>query len=116
MGAAAPNDRALNCRTAPMTRLASALIDIESLLHLAITIWCGVVVNRRATSGNSLTQHTNNRKVQRIELCWAKPVRRGKRMDLRAPERLIGVDVADAHDAALIKQKALDPCGTVRNE
>jgi hypothetical protein len=54
--------------------------------------------------------------VQRIELRWAQPVRRGKRMDFRAPERLIGVDVADPNDASLIEQEALDPCRAVRNE
>jgi hypothetical protein len=45
MGAAPTNDRALNRGAASMTRLARALINIKSLLHLAVAIWCGVVVD-----------------------------------------------------------------------
>jgi hypothetical protein len=54
--------------------------------------------------------------VQRIELLGAQPVRRGERMDLCAPECLVGVDVADPNDAALIKEEALDPRCTVCNQ
>jgi hypothetical protein len=116
MSAATPYDRTLNCRTTTVTRFAGALINIKTLLHLAITIWCGVVVDRGAASRHRLTQHAYDRKVQRIELRWAQPVCRGERMDLRAPERLIGIDVADSNDAALIKEKALDPRCTVCNQ
>ncbi len=45
MGAATPYDRTLNCRTTTVTRFAGALINIKTLLHLAITIWCRVVVD-----------------------------------------------------------------------
>ena len=45
MGAATPYDRTLNCRTTTVARLTSALINIKTLLHLAITIWCRVVVD-----------------------------------------------------------------------
>jgi hypothetical protein len=116
MGAATPYDRTLNCRTTTVARFAGALINIKTLLHLAVAIWCGVVVDRRTAGGHRLTQHAYDRKVQRIELRWAQPVRRGERMDLRAPERLVGIDVADPNDASLIEQEALDPCCAVRNQ
>ena len=45
MGAATPYDRTLNCRTTTVTRFAGALIHIKTLLHLAVAIWCGVVVD-----------------------------------------------------------------------
>ena len=116
MRAATPNDRALNCRTAPVTWLAGALVDVKALLHLAIAIWCGVVVDRGAAGGNRLAQHADDREVQRVELRRAQPVRRGEWMDLCAPECLVGVDVADAHDAALVEEEALDACSAMRNE
>jgi hypothetical protein len=116
MSAAPTNDRALNWGATSATRLTRALINVEPLLHFAVPIRCGVVVDRGAASVNRFAQHTHNRKVQRVELRWAQPICRGKRMDFRAPERLIGVDVADPNDAALIEQEALDPCCTVRNQ
>jgi hypothetical protein len=116
VGAPPTNNYALNCGATTVARLTGALIDVESLLHLAVAIWRRVVVDRGAARRNGLAQHANNRKVQRIKLLGAQPVRRGERMDLCAPECLVGVDVADPNDAALIKEKALDPRCTVRNQ
>ncbi len=116
MGAATPYDRAVNRCTTTVTRLAGALVNVKTLLHLTIAIWGCVVVNRRATSGNGLAQHANDREVQRVNLSGAQRARRGQRMDLRAPERLVGIDVADPNDAALVKKKALDARSTMRNE
>jgi hypothetical protein len=45
MGATASNDRTVNCCTTTVTWLTSALVDIKALLHLAIAIWCRVVVD-----------------------------------------------------------------------
>jgi hypothetical protein len=68
-----------------VARLTGALIDVQSLLHLAVTIWCRVVVDRGAARSNGLAQHADDREVQRIKLLRAQPVRRGERMDLCAP-------------------------------
>ena len=116
MGTATANDRALNCCTATVTWLTGALVDIETFLHPAIAIWCGVVVDRGAARRNCLAQHADDCKVQRVELRRAQPVRSGKRMDLRAPERLIGVDVANPNDAALVEEETLDARAAMRNE
>jgi hypothetical protein len=116
VGAPPTNNYALNCGATTVARLTGALIDVESLLHLAVAIWRRVVVDRGAARRNGLAQHADDCVVQRSELLWAQPVRRGERMDLCAPERLIGVDVADPNDASLIEQEALDPCRAVRNE
>jgi hypothetical protein len=116
MGAATTHDRTVNRRAAAAAWLTGALVDIKALLHLAVAIWCRVVVNRRAASGNGLAQHANDRKMQRIELRWAQFIGGGKRMDLRAPKRLVGVDVADPNDAALVEQETLDACPTARNQ
>jgi hypothetical protein len=45
MGTATPYDRTLNYRTTTVARFAGALINIKTLLHLAVAIWCGVVVD-----------------------------------------------------------------------
>jgi hypothetical protein len=116
MGAATAHDRTVNRRAAAVAWLTGALVDIKALLHLAVAIWCRVVVNRRAASGNGLAQHANDCTMQRFELHWAQFVGGGKGMDLRAPKRLVGIDVADPNDAALIEQETLDPCRTVRNQ
>jgi hypothetical protein len=116
MGAATPYDRTLNCRTTTATRFAGALINIKTLLHLAVAIWCRVVVDRGSAGSNGLAQHADDREVQRVNLNGTQRARRGERMDLCAPECLVGVDVADAHDAALVKKKALDARPTMRNE
>jgi hypothetical protein len=116
MGAATTHDRAVNRCAAAVAWLTGALVDIKALLHLTIAIWGGVIVDRRAASGNGLAQHANDREMQRIELRWAEFVGGGQRMDLRAPERLVGVDVADPNDAALVKKETLDARPTVRNQ
>ena len=41
-------------------------------------------------------------------------VRGRERMHLRAPQRLVRVDVAHAGDGALVEQRCLDRCATVR--
>jgi hypothetical protein len=46
MGAATSHDRALNCCATTVTWLTGALVDIKTLLHLAIAIWRRVVVDR----------------------------------------------------------------------
>jgi hypothetical protein len=45
MGAATPYDRTLNRCTATVTWLTGALVNVKALLHLAVAIWCGVVVD-----------------------------------------------------------------------
>jgi hypothetical protein len=116
MGAATTHDRAVNRCAATVAWLAGALVDIKALLHLTIAIWGGVIVDRRAASGNGFAQHADDREVQRVDLGGAQRVRRGKWMDPRAPKRLIGVDVADPNDAALVEQEALDACRPMPNQ
>jgi hypothetical protein len=116
VGAPPAYNYALNCGATTVARFTGALIDVQLLLHLAVAIWRRVIVDRGAARRNSLAQHADDCEVQRIELLWAQPVRRGERMDLCAPECLVGVDVADPNDAALIKKEALDPRCTVRNQ
>lgn len=116
MRTASTNDRALNSGTAPTAWLTCALIDVQSLLHLTISIWCRVVVDRRATGCDGLAQHADDRMMQRVELGRAQPVRRGEGMDLRTPKCLIGIDIADANDAALVKEEALDARPALRTQ
>jgi hypothetical protein len=116
MSAATTHDRAVNRCAAAVAWLTGALVDIKALLHLSIAIWGGVIVDRGTASGNGLAQHANDRKVQRVNLSGAQRARSGERMDLRAPERLVGIDVADPNDAALVKKKALDACRPMPNQ
>jgi hypothetical protein len=54
--------------------------------------------------------------MQRVELGRAQKVCWGEGMDLRTPKRLIGIDIADAHDAALVEEETLDACPPMRNQ
>ena len=57
MGAPPTNNYALNCGATTVARLTGALIDVESLLHLAVAIWRRVVVDRGAARRNGLAPH-----------------------------------------------------------
>jgi hypothetical protein len=45
VGAPPANNYALNCGATTVARFTGALINIKTLLHLAVAIWCGVVVD-----------------------------------------------------------------------
>jgi hypothetical protein len=86
MGAATSDDQTLNCRTTSATQFTCALIDIKTLLHLAVAIRCRVVINRGAAGVNRFAEYANDCMVEALNLRWAHFVRRGERMDLCAPE------------------------------
>ena len=53
-------------------------------------------------------EHVADRAVQALDVGPAYPRRRQLRMDLRRPQRLVGVDVAEPGDDALVEQDGLD--------
>jgi hypothetical protein len=68
--AAPAEHHATDAHAAPLTGRTTTLIDGESLLHAPVTIWSGVIVNRRAASGNRFAQHTNDGGMKPLPLCW----------------------------------------------
>ena len=66
------------------------------------------VVDRGALRLQPLLQRRDDAVAQRRDLLAGEPARRAQRMDPGAEQRLVGVDVADAGDLALIEQERLD--------
>ena len=110
------NDEAANRCAAGEAGLPLSLVHGEPLLHRAIAIRPGVVVDRRAARLNRLAQHADDRGVESLHLIATQRRPSGKRMEVRSPERLIGVDVPEAGDAALIEQRSLQTAGAPRKE
>jgi hypothetical protein len=52
--------------------------------------------------------------VQPLNLCWAQGCGNGERVELRTPERLINIDIAETGKEALIKEEALQPSASRR--
>ena len=57
-------------------------------------------------------ERLDDARVQALDLGAAQPAGRSQRMDARAEQRLVRVDVPDAGDAALVEQERLHraPC------
>jgi hypothetical protein len=52
--------------------------------------------------------------VQPLYLGWAQGCGNGERVELRTPERLINIDIAEAGKEALVKEEALQPSASRR--
>ena len=91
------------------TRLARPLVDLQPLLHRAVAVGRGVVVDGAAAPLDGLGQDRADRVVQ-VALV-GRPERRGRaqRVKPRRPQRLVRVDVADAGQERLVEQERLEP-------
>ena len=106
----APTERRTTNRTsAAHARFATTLVDGESFLHASVPIWSRVVINRCATCLDRFAQHTHNRGVQPLNLDRAQGCGNSERVELRTPERLVNIDIAEAGKEALVKEEALQP-------
>ena len=92
--------------------LAGPLVDLQALLHRAIAVGRRVVVDRAPATLDGLGQHGPDRVVQPSFV--GRPERPGgpQRMEPRRPQRLVGVDVADAGQERLVEQQRLEPAGS----
>ena len=94
---------------AAFARLARALIDPQMLLHRAVALGRGVVVDRAAAPFDRLRQNVAQGPMQPANVVGAKSVRIAQRVQPRPPQRLVGVDVADPGEEALVHQQRLEP-------
>ena len=78
---------------------------LEGALH---AIGIAEVVDRRALGVDARLQRLDDRAGELVELGARQRPRRSQRVDARAEERLVGVDVADAGDPPLVEQERLD--------
>ena len=89
-------------------RLTRAQVDQELVLHrAALAVGVPVVVDRGALPVDPALERLHDARVQALDLGAAQPARRPQRMDARAEQRLVGVDVPDAGHAALVEQERL---------
>jgi len=103
--------------------LALAAVDRKGGLGAAgRAVRLAIPVDAGPLGVNGGVQHDADRLVEQGDLAGAQAGGRAQRMDLRTPERLVGVDVADAGHDALVEQHGLDrglapgePGGEVRD-
>src|SRR5215211_6719233 len=82
-------------------------------MHAAVcAVWRDVVAKRRALQLHTAPEGCAHRAMQARELACPQLARRRARMDPGAPERLVGVDVPDPGDSALVEKECLDWCST----
>ena len=79
----------------------------QALLHRAVAVGRGVVIDRGAAPLHGLGQDPPDRLVEAPLVRRAERPRRAQRMQPRAPQRLVGVDVADACQERLVEQQRL---------
>src|SRR3989344_6430630 len=103
------DDYALDFGAATAARLAGFLIDCaEGLEVTQRTIWFSVVANARPACPNPFFQYSANGSPYRPDFRFFKRTAFSHRVDFRLPERLVGVDIADACDASLVKKQGLN--------
>ena len=109
VGRPAADDDPPDRPAAAAARLAGPLVDLEVLLHLAVAVGRRVVVDRRAAPDHRLGEDPPDLDPEPPLVGRAERPGRPERMEARRPERLVGVDVADAGDERLVQQQRLEP-------
>ena len=109
MGRSRPDDDPLDRPAAARARLAGALVDLQVLLHRAIAVGRGVVVDRASAPHDRLGQDPPDLVVQMPLVRRAQRAGRPERVESGRPQRLVGVDVADPGDERLVEQERLEP-------
>ena len=106
---AAPGDTDLvDRRPAALARLAPAAVDAELVLHAALApSGLAVVAQRRALTRDPRVERLAHAPVKRLSSRRLERAGDPQRVEPRAPERLVGVDVPDAGDRALVEQRRL---------
>ena len=87
--------------------LAGALVDEQVVLHRAVAFRGGVVVDRAAASHDRLGEDSPDREVEAPLVGRSQGGRRPEGVEPGGPERLVGVDVADAGHERLVQEERL---------
>ncbi len=109
MGRARPDDDPLDGPTAARARLAGPLVDLQPLLHRPVAVGRGVVVDGAAAALDRLGEDPPERLVEVALIGRPQRPSRPQRVEPGGPQRLVGVDVADAGDERLVEQERLQP-------
>jgi len=93
--------------------VAFASVDAKPVLHATPSaVRRGVIAQARALPFDSRLQHVLDRTCQPGELVLVERPGGTQRVDLRAPERLVDVDVPEPRDCALVEERGLDGCAS----
>src|SRR6185437_6487232 len=96
-------------RSATRTRFSFAAVDAKAILHTATSSVRGrVVAETRALACDPRLERSLHGTDQSCDLVVVQRARESPRMDLRVPQRLVDVDVAEARHGALVEQGGLD--------
>lgn len=109
MRAAAADGDLLDGPAAGGARLACAVVDAEVLLMAAVAArTVAVVAEGRAAVGEAVAEDALDGRCELLALCLGQAAGLVARMDPCEKQGLVGVDVAEPRDAALVKQEGLD--------
>ena len=84
------------------------LVDPQVLLHLAVAVGRRVVVDRRTAPDDGLGEDPSELQPEAAFVGGPQRPRRPEGMEAGGPERLVGVDVADAGDERLVEEERLE--------
>ena len=108
-GSATADARLRDRRAAPPTRLSVAPVHAELVLHRAgSAVWRGVVAQRRTLALDPGAERCADRAREPGDLLGRQPVRGPQRVEPRAPERLVRVDVPEPRDDPLVEEHRLE--------
>ena len=108
MGRPDAQHESLDGSTAAEARLTGPLVDVEVVLHLAVALGRGVVIDGRATPLDALREHRAQVGIEGTLVGRAQAGGAPERVELREPERLVGVDVADPGEERLVDEQRLE--------
>ena len=107
-GRAAGDLRACDQRPAAVARLVPASVDAELVLHRAsAAVGQAVVAERRSLPGEAVLERGADPAVQPPQLVAVEAGGRTQRVEPRAPQRLVDVDVPHPREGALIEERRL---------
>jgi hypothetical protein len=109
VGSAPAYDDAADGRFADQAGLPGSHVDVVAKLEEA-ALACGVDIigDRRAAEPDGLAQHLLHSGVEAIQLLRSEPCGHAAGADFGAEEALVGIDVADAVQQALVEQRCFD--------
>src|SRR5262249_47288015 len=106
--AASGDARLLDRRAAPRAGLAATTVDLELVLHRAArTVRLSVVAQRGSLALYACFERALDSFAERLHLVGPELASRRQRVDPRAPERLVDVDVPEAGQRPLVEQGSL---------
>lgn len=109
MGAAAGYDCAAYFCSAAETFFASALVDAVAELKLAaLPVGIHIIGNGRAAQADCFQQHGTHGSIKVAKLARLERRSQSHRMNSRAPEAFVRVDVSHASKNALVEQERFD--------